>query len=331
MLLTVDFPSYIARLCLSPRATRLALANEDGPGEVLVIEVPSGNHLARYSGLGERPRLAFRSESELLILHGGDCWLCDVTTNAHQVLPLVKGQHCSGSLYCCRPSPDGKTVALGGEVGGLLILDLTRENAPRLLPLPEASWIEGIEYSPDGRFVAVVMAPEEDRVMRLIAVLDVQSGQEVRLLKLPWYQGYGYPTAFYPDNRILAVGWRSKVLLYDLYPAKSPLDPDVLFDENWTLHAMGWARPTACRHLGEKKKVTGLWFSSEGIVLKMLCERGEAVLMATDDDQVLQETRPPADRPDQAWGAAISADGCAAAIVDEKAALIWDVPGWSEA
>ena len=38
MLLTIDLPSSIARLCLSPQGTRLALANEDAPGEVLVIE-----------------------------------------------------------------------------------------------------------------------------------------------------------------------------------------------------------------------------------------------------------------------------------------------------
>src|SRR5262249_47785984 len=154
-------------LCLSPSGNRLALANEDDPGEVFVIELPFGKPVAHYQSLGARPQMAFRSESELFVVHEGDCWLCDVTTNAHQDLQLVKNPHCSGSLYCCRPGPDGKTVALGGAIGGLLILDLTGENAPRLQPLHDVSWIEGIEYSPDGQFVALVIAPKyEDRVMR---------------------------------------------------------------------------------------------------------------------------------------------------------------------
>lgn len=330
MLLTIDLPSSIARLCLSPQGTRLALANEDAPGEVLVIELPSGKTVARYPGLGQRPRMAFRSESELFVVHEGDCWLCDVTTNAHQVLQLVKNPHCSGSLYCCRPSPDGEAVALGGEIGGLLVLDFARDDAPRLLPLPEAGWIEGVDYSPDGRLVAVVVAPkDEDRVMRLIAVLDVPSGKQVRLLKLPWYQDYVYPTAFHPANRILAVGWQSRVLLYDLDPPKSLLDPDVLFGEDWTLHAIGWAAPTACHDVGKEQEVKGLWFSSEGIVLKILCEKGETLVTSVDEGQVLQRT--PAARPDGAWGAQICAAGRAAARFDDKTVLIWDVPGWADA
>jgi WD40 repeat protein len=332
MLLPIDLPSSIARLCLSPQGTRLALANEEGPGEVLVIELPSGKSVARYSSLGERPRMAFRSEAELLVVHEGDCWLCDITTNGYQILQLVKNPHCSGSLYCCRPSPDSKTVAMGGEIGGLLVLDLARADAPRLLPLPESGWIEGIDYSPDGQFVAIVIAPkDEDRAIRLIAVLDVRSGKQVRLLKLPWYQFYIYPTAFSPDNRVLAVGWQSRVLLYDLYPPKSPLDPDVLFGEDWTLHAIGWAAPMACHDFGKKQEVKNLWFSSEGIVLKILCEKGEALVVGVDEGKVLQETPTPFDQPDKVWGAEISAGGRAAVRVDGKTVLIWDVPGWRDA
>src|SRR5262245_33548261 len=126
MLLTVDFPS-LARLHLSPQGTRLALVNDGNAGEVLVLALPSGKQLARYSGLRERPRADFRSESELVIAHGRECWLCNIARNTHQPLELPTEQGVPEWLYCCRVSPDGKSVALGGWRGGLLIGGLGRK------------------------------------------------------------------------------------------------------------------------------------------------------------------------------------------------------------
>jgi WD40 repeat protein len=332
MLLTVDFPSPIARVCLSPKATRLALANEVSPPEVLVVALPSGKPVARFSGLGVRPRLAFRSEAQLFITHGRECWLCDVTRQAHRALDLgERPTNRTGSLYCCRVGPGGRTVALAGENEGIVVVNLTGRGAARRLPLWEEAWTEGLEYSPDGSLIAATMAPtDEDRVMRLIRIRDARSGKEVRFLKLPWVQFYVYPTAFSPDNRTLAVGWQSKVLLYELYPPKGPLDPEVLFGDDWTLHSVGWSRPIACHDLGEKKEVTRLWVSSKRNFLKVLCDRGEALVMSAKSGKVLRETPVPTERPNKVWGADISPGGRAAVRVDEKTVLIWDVPGWDK-
>src|SRR5262245_30564103 len=135
MLLTVDFP-HLARLYLSPRGTRLALADDESPGEVLVVELPSGKPLARYSGLSRRPAIDFRSESELVIAHGRECWLCDVVKSSHRALELPTERGYPERLYCCRVSPDGKFVALGGWHGGLLLVALGRKKETRLLKLP---------------------------------------------------------------------------------------------------------------------------------------------------------------------------------------------------
>jgi WD40 repeat protein len=329
MLLTIDFPG-IERLCLSPQATRLALANSGAPGEVLVVAASSGQPVHRYSGLGERPRPVFRSESKLLILHAKQCSLCDCTTGSRQDLPLKTGGG-SGSLYCCGFSPDGRTVALGGAIGGLLLLDLGGRRKPRLIDLPEqAELVEGIDYSPDGQFVSIDLVPlGEDRAMRLVVVLDVRSGKEVRRLKLPWAQFHVYPTAFRPDNQALAVGWKSNVLLFGMYPPKSPLDPEVLFGAQW-LHAIGWARPMACHPVGDNEEVSGVWFTGDGTVLKALCNSGKAVLLSADDGRVLQATPAPDEDQAKLWGANISMNGRAAATAHGKV-LIWDVPGWDAA
>jgi hypothetical protein len=332
MLLTIDLPSSVGRLCLSPQGTRLAATNEGSPGEVVVVELPSGEQVARYPALDERPAIEFRSEKELLVVHGPECWGCDVTKNTHRALDLGAGGDEPDWLYCCGITGNGKSVVLGGS-RELIIAPLAGKARPRRLPLREDGYVRTVVPSHDGRLVAAVIAPERgDREMRLVVVLDMRSGKTIRRLKLPWEQGYGYPLAFRPDNQVLAAGWRNKALQFDLYPPKSPLDPEVVFPgEDWTLHAIGWARPSACHALERGQEVRGVWFSKEGIVLKVLAERGDAFVLAVDEEQVLQHTPAPAEQPDKLWCAAISPGGRAAALAGDDKVPVWDVPGWGEA
>jgi hypothetical protein len=177
----------------------------------------------------------------------------------------------------------------------------------------------------------VTVPDDQERVMRLIAVLDLQTGARARLLKLPEVQDFYCQVALRPDNQVLAAGWCDKVLLYDLYPSRSPLDPEVIFGDDWSLDGLGWARPMACYSLEDRKEVRGVWFSKEGIVLKVLSEKGDAVLMAVDEEQVIQKTPAPTDEPDKIWCSAITAQGRAAASIRDNKVLVWDVPGWGEA
>lgn len=338
MLLTLDdLRSSIASVCVSPDGTRLAVVNEEGEGEVLVVEVPSGQPVAHFTGLAERPHAAFRSETELIIAHGEECRHCDLTRKSHRALPVsaALGQTYS-TLSCCRLSPDRRSVAVGmTRSTAPVILDLAGANEPRLLGRGGGGYTEGINYSPDGRHLATVLNTEDgDRRWRVIEILDARTGKMVRDLKLPWIDGYVYGTGFHPDNRTLAVGWWSNVLLFDLHPPHAPLDPEVLFGRDWSGYSMGWGRPTACYPLGsEEKDWLGpgvLTFSADGRVLGVLCGDGEAVLMSMADGQILQRTLPPTDIRSGLFGADISARGRAAVRADTKTMLTWEVPGWDE-
>ena len=122
------------------------------------------------------------------------------------------------------------------------------------------------------------------------------------------------------------------MLLYYLYPPKSPLDPDVIFGDGEPCLDMGRAAPMACYQLGSEKKVANIRFSGEGVVLKVCCTNGTALLLGADDGQVLRETPPPAEAAGRLrYDVDSTANGVAAGPVDEKTVLVWEVPGWAEA
>lgn len=336
--MTPNLPESIARMEFSPGGGRLALANDDGPGEVLVIEVPGGAEVARYPKLADRPKVDFRSESELLIANGSACWLCDLTAASHRPLPLPPG---SGWLDSLRVSPGGASAVLGAvkaqESGGLLILDLAGGGAPERVRVPCAAFTEAVTFSPDGGFVSVVHGPELDhRTERLISIFDVRGWKLVRQFKLPWEDYYVYPTAIEPQRRLIAVGWRSKVLLFDLDPSSDPLDADHLFGSDYRGVPMGWGQPIACHQVaGDREQtwraeVREVWFSADGSRLKLLSDDGEAVLVSANDGEVLRRTPPPAGQRSLS-SAQISRAGRVAVRGDEKRVLTWEVPWWGEA
>jgi hypothetical protein len=337
MLLTLDdLRSSIASVCVSPDGTRLAVVNGAAEGEVLVVEIPSGQPVAHFADLAERPHAAFRSETELIIAHGGECWHCDLTGKSHRALPVSAQGQTHSELSCCRLSPDGTSVAVGGTRSAApLILDLAGANEPRLLGRGGRAYTEGINYTPDGCHLATVLNTDDGhRWWRVIEILDARTGVTVCDLKLPWIDGYVYATGFHPDNRTLAVGWLSNVLLFDLHPPRAPLDPEVLFGTDPSGYSMGWARPTACYPLGSKRQdwlgPGVLTFSADGHVLGVLCGDGEAVLMSTADGQILQRTLPPTDIRSGLFGADVSPGGRAAVRADTRTVLTWEVPGWDE-
>src|SRR5262245_59012954 len=163
MLLTLDdLRSSIASVCVSPDGTRLAVVNEEDEGEVLVVEVPSGQQVAHFTGLGFRPHAAFRSETELIIAHGEECWHCDLTGKSHRTLDVSALGQTTSELSCCRLSPDGTSVAVGGKRNTApLILDLDGAKKPRLLGRGGNGYTEGINYSPDGCYLATVLNTED--------------------------------------------------------------------------------------------------------------------------------------------------------------------------
>jgi WD40 repeat protein len=335
MLLTVDVPEKITSLRLSPQGTHLAAADGADPTTLVVVALPSGREVARFTGLHYTARMTFRSEAELVIGQGPEVVLCHLTSGTHQVLRGEGEDEQGGEVRCVGVSPNGHTVAAGIDYRrlGMLLFDVARPQ-PQGFSMPLSGWVEAVRFAPDGRLLCAQIGPSEnDRWLRFLAVTEAQGDNKlVRLLKVPWHQGYDYPVAFRPDNRVLAVGYFSRVLLYDLYPTKSPLDPDVIFGDPDPYLDMGRSAPVACYPLGDERQVNSVQFSDEGIVLKVCCTNGDALVLSADEGQVLQETRPPAEYRDRLrYAVDITANGIGAARVEEKTVLVWDVPGWAAA
>jgi WD40 repeat protein len=335
MLLTVEVPEKITYLCLSPKGTRLAAANAVDPTTVVVVALPSGQEVARISGLHCPARMAFRSETELVLGHGPEVVLCHLARDTRQILRGEGEDEQEGEVRCVEVSPNGKTIATGIDYRGLgmLLFDATRKKKLRRVSMPLRGWVEAVRFSPDGQLLCPQVGPSDhDRWLRFLAVTDARRDKLVRLLKVPWYQGYDYPVAFRPDNRVLAVGHFSQVLLYDLYPTQSPLDPDVIFGDPDPYLDMGRSAPVACYSLGDERKVSSVRFSDEGIVVKICCTNGDALVLSADEGQVLQETRSPTEyRERLRYEVDITANGIGAGCVEGNTVLVWDVPGWGEA
>jgi hypothetical protein len=217
MLLTVGVPENVTFLRLSPKGTRLAAANEEDPATVVVVALPSGEEVARFAGLQGYARMAFRSESELVIGHGPEVVLCDLGRGTRRLLRGEGEDEQDGEVRCVEVSPDGRAIAAGIDYRGLgmLLFDLTRKKKPpRQFSMPLRGWVEAARFSPDGRLLCAQIGPSEnDRSLRFLAVAEAKGDNElVRLLKVPWHQNFDYPVAFRPDGRVLAVGYFSRVL-----------------------------------------------------------------------------------------------------------------------
>jgi WD40 repeat protein len=332
MLLTVNIPNGISSLRISPRGTRLALANEEDPATAVVVALPSGKEVARIEGLERPVRMAFRSETELVLGSGPECFLYNLTRKTRRNL-RSEGE---GDVFYLDVSPNGKTVAAAFNYRGeeLFLLDAAGKKEPRRLDLSRSvcAWVDAVRFSPDGRFLCAQCAPEEhERWMRFLVVVEAKTGTIVRLLKVPWHQLYDYPVAFRPDNRVLAMAYFEKVLLFDLFPPPSPLAPEAIFSHDDPCLDLGLAAPMARFDLAEGK-VTQLRFSDEGVVLKVCCVNGDAVLLSADEMQLLRQTPAPEEcRAVEYYETQIGPSGTAARRLSNTTVWVWDVPWWAEA
>src|SRR5262249_54851754 len=103
-------------------------------------------------------------------------------------------------VSCLAVSPDGKTVAAGGDAGkpgpGELILwDLEAGRQRRALSGIDAA-VRSVAYSPDGTLLVGATAAG------VVKVWDAKTGQVRAILPAP----FAGPLAFTPDGRLLAAG-----------------------------------------------------------------------------------------------------------------------------
>jgi WD40 repeat protein len=310
---------------LSPGGTRMALSYGLGDGkEVLVVDVPSGREVARYSGLDGVWDVAFRSETHLLVIHGANCWLCDLARKTHTVIREEKVSE-SGPLYCLSQGPDGQALALGAN-RALLLWDTRRKRLLRALKAPAGGWAYGAAFSPDGRYVAGHCPPGGvdglDRMMCFVGIWDVNSGDCVRIVKQDDESGRA---AFRPDNRMLAISRKWGILLYDLSePKPGRINLDEIFTPD-LVYAMGWTEPAAHHRLEDS--VTELAFSMDGKSLLVACAGGNMVRLNARTGRALNQTKAPAGHG-RIHGTTTNGNGLAAGLLAENAILVWQVPRW---
>jgi WD40 repeat protein len=327
---TVDYPGRIDLLCFSPGGTRLALAQRRREGQggkaILVVEVPSGREVARYTDLDGLRDAAFRSEEEIFLLHGGECLLCGLKKKPRRALWEGDATKLGGIPFNASVSPDGNTIALGTD-GALILVDVARKRVRHSLPTPLKGGVRASAFSADGRLVAAVLSSPITGISFGMA-WDVRQGTRVRLLKLDVTSTDA--VALRPDGRRLAVDADSGVLVFGMDdPILQSGDLDLTpgrFSEEWNLlYGIGWTKPLAVLSAGAGV-ITSLSFSATGRDIRVVGHGGKAVRLSARGGGVRSLQQPPDGQ--ELGAAAVSAGGTAAGAAENNAILLWDVPGW---
>jgi WD40 repeat protein len=332
---TVDYPGEITRLRFSPQGTRLALAQnwatDDDGKVVVVVAVPSGREVARYTDLHGVQALVFRTEEELCVFHGYECWLCHPKRPPRPLVRAEDLEEKSEPVSTGALSPDGKTIAFGASA--LRLVDVARRRVLAVLPPPIQGYVCTTTFSPDGRLVAAAFKDTDYHYLAVVLVWDVSRGRRVGLLKL---DSYGVDAlAFHPDHRWLAVvegQGGTHVRLFDLEdPAVRRADLDELCAGNFSsgrdlLYGVAWTAPVA-DHDPEAGMIKDLQFSPDGRILKAVGYGGAAVRLYARGGRVLSRVQPP--EGTKVGTTAVSSRGLAAGLVGENnSVLLWDVPRW---
>lgn len=122
-------------------------------------------------------------------------------------------------------SPDGQQLAYPSRTEkGIILYDITSEQT-RILPVADAAWIQGIDWSPDGKWLAFsTVSNEESRLWKiaasggsaipLTASLPIKDANYIRQTDIDWS----------PDGQFIAVSrgrsegnsqqWRGVISLY---------------------------------------------------------------------------------------------------------------------
>jgi WD40 repeat protein len=298
-----------------------------------VVEVPSGKDVAHFEDLHGVADVVFRSEDELIILHGKECWLCGVTRKRRRV--LWQGDQTKPGGYVSKGalSPDGKTLAVG--VGGaVLLLDVARSRVRSRLPAPLGGYVRAVAYSADGRYLAADSSRWDYSYFSFVVVWDVRQEKQVRLLKI---DANDLATlAFRPDNQRLAVGgWDCAILIFDMEEPRLRRGEMEDMSERTLLYGVGWTEPVAVHEeaphtAGFGAGTRSLQFSPNGRILKVVSFSGDTVRVSSPSGRVLNHTRPPDGQ--KVLSATVSNHELAAGVVTESnAILLWDVPRWSDA
>ncbi len=196
-------------------------------------------------------------------------------------------------------SPDGHTMATGGEDGSMYLWDLDH---PNTAPVPLAGhdgWIWMLDISPDGRTLA---SASDDGTVRLWDL--AQQGALKKVLE--GHEGEVFDVAFSPDGATLAsAGEGGKVQL-------------------WNVNQLDIA-PTTIHEITP----TAVTFSPDGELLAVGSDNGRVTIWDRYDPITATEILPSND--DEVWWLAFSPDGKRLASAgDEGIIRLWDTARFAE-
>jgi WD40 repeat protein len=203
----------VRAVAISGDGRLLASGGEDGA--VYLWEPRTGHQPRRLEGhTGPVYAVAFSPDGSLLLSGGSDASLRLWKTSNGQPLntpPAYRAQltekghsEPKNPLRAVAFSPDGRTLASGGDAGLELIEDLPNASSPLRREVYPGS-VRAVAFSPDGRTLAF---SGDDNMVRL---WDVKTGALISRLK-----GHSRPVwavAFSPDGRTLASGGGDKKVL----------------------------------------------------------------------------------------------------------------------
>ncbi len=194
-------------VAFSPDGKTLLAVNHDGA--VTGWDVETGTIRTRTASplrdaYFSTPVAAFSADRKLLALtdHGDKLVLLDVATGK----PLLRLEK-SGALLSVAVSPDGRTLATGGQDNVVRLWDVVTGKERHQLK-GHTNWVDSVTFSPDG--ISLASAGGDD-----LRLWDVATGREVRVVA----EGSAC-IAFSPDGRTLATGTGNTIRLWDVASGK---------------------------------------------------------------------------------------------------------------
>ena len=191
----VDHIDYVLTVVFSPDGKLIASGGYDS--RLRLWDANTGHHIATLRGGG--PAVAFSPDGELLAnSYGGDgiigtIGLWDVQSG--ELRDVLKEYH--GLLTCIAFSPDGKTLASGGQNSEIILWDIPTAQRRLSLTTQHTGAVYSVAFSPDGKTLA---SGSQDQTLRL---WDPNTGEHRATLRYP---GYVTSVAFSPDETLLAIG-----------------------------------------------------------------------------------------------------------------------------
>lgn len=205
-------------LTFSPDGKLIAVASGDGKA-VLVLDVAKGEVACTLPHAEVVFAGAFAPDGKQLVAGGYDREKNAYFARVWEVgaeKELRRLAFGGGGIRSVAYSPDGKTVAIGGDGGKTLevkLFDAATGKEVRAIPFPGASSVKSVAFSPDGK----TLAASGGAATRLF---DAATGREV--LKI---SGKAVGLRFTPDGKVLVGAVASTVYRWEVATGK-PLIPE---------------------------------------------------------------------------------------------------------